>query len=160
MKIIRDLGIGVDIVILYNTKLLTKAMGHRRKFIFDYFIVLMVRMVRIFKASGIDPIEKKGYSAKYVADIVFRKDLNSAGFILVTIPAGERTEPHMHEELEEVFVVLSDLRMTIDSEEYDLENGDVIVVSPNELHSFSASTDSSASLLAIKFPNLKDDRTS
>lgn len=117
-------------------------------------------MVEIFKASDSEEIRKKGYTAKYVADVEFRKSLDSGGFILVTVRAGTKTEPHAHGELEEIFVVLSDLKMKIDSVAYELEKGDVVLVSPNEIHSFEASADSPASLIAIKFPNLKDDRVS
>lgn len=117
-------------------------------------------MVKIFKASDAEEIHKKGYTAKYVADVEFRMSLDTGGFILVTVLAGTKTEPHAHGELEEIFVVLSDMKMIIDSAEYELEKGDVVLVSPNETHSFEAAADSSASVIAIKFPNLKDDRVS
>ncbi len=117
-------------------------------------------MVKIFKASEAKEIHKKGYTAKYVADVNFRKSLNSGGFILVTVSPGTKSEPHAHSELEEIFVVLSDMKMIIDSIEYELEKGDVVLVGPNEIHSFEAAVDSPASMIAIKFPNLKDDRVS
>ena len=117
-------------------------------------------MVKIFKASDAEEIHKKGYTAKYVADVEFRKSLDTGGFILVTVNAGTKSEPHAHGELEEIFVVLSDMKMKIDSLEYELQKGDVVLVSPNETHSFEAALDSPASMIAIKFPNLKDDRVS
>ncbi len=117
-------------------------------------------MVKIFKASDSKEIQKKGYIAKYVADVKFQKSLDSGGFILVTVLAGEVSEPHAHGELEEVFVALSDLKMKIDSAEYELEKGDVVLVYPKESHSFEAYADSPASFIAIKFPNLKNDKVS
>ncbi|MCK4567155.1 MAG: cupin domain-containing protein [Candidatus Thorarchaeota archaeon] len=80
--------------------------------------------------------------------------------MLVTVSAGTKSETHAHGELEEIFVVLSDMKMKIDFVEYDLEKGDVVLVGPNETHSFEAAADSPASMIAIKFPNLKDDRVS
>ncbi|MCK4568307.1 MAG: hypothetical protein KAU48_13460, partial [Candidatus Thorarchaeota archaeon] len=71
----------------------TKAIGHRRNFIFDGLITVLITMVKIFKASEADEIHKKGYTAKYVADVEFRKSLDSVGFILVTVSAGTKTEP-------------------------------------------------------------------
>lgn len=115
-------------------------------------------MVRIFKLSDTEQITKKGYTASYVADIVFRESLNTGGFILVTISPGGKSEPHAHAELEEIFVALSNLTMYIDSVEYELEKGDVILVAPNESHSFEAPVTTEAQLLAIKFPNLKRDK--
>ncbi len=123
-------------------------------------IAVLITMVKIFKASDIEEIHKKGYTAKYVADVEFRKSLDTGGFILVTVNAGTKSEPHAHGELEEIFVVLSDMKMKIDSIEYELNKGDVVLVSPNEIHSFEAAADSPASMIAIKFPNLKADRVS
>ncbi|MHA1575802.1 MAG: cupin domain-containing protein [Candidatus Thorarchaeota archaeon] len=117
-------------------------------------------MVKIYKASDSEGIQKKGYTAKYVADVEFRESLDSAGFILVAVQPGEITEPHAHGELEEVFVALSGLKIKIDSTDYELEKGDVALVYPNESHSFEAYTDSPALFLAIKFPNLKNDKVS
>ncbi|MGY5858374.1 MAG: cupin domain-containing protein [Candidatus Thorarchaeota archaeon] len=117
-------------------------------------------MVQIFRASESEAIAKKGYTAKYVADVQFRENLDSGGFIMITVAAGTRTEPHKHGKLEEVFVILADLRMHIDSTEYELEKGDVVLVAPDESHSFEAPKHSPASIIAIKFPNLKSDRIS
>jgi quercetin dioxygenase-like cupin family protein len=115
-------------------------------------------MVKIFKKNASPEISKKGYSASYVADVQFNKHLDTGGFILVSIDPGEKSAPHSHAELEEVFVALSRLRMYIDSIPYELETGDVILVEPYETHSFEALPTSEARLLAIKFPNLKTDK--
>jgi mannose-6-phosphate isomerase-like protein (cupin superfamily) len=115
-------------------------------------------MVQIFRNTDSPEVSKEGYSTSYVADVEFRQPINTGGFILVTINQGEKSAPHSHSKLEEVFVVLSNVRMSIDSEIYDLESGDVVLVEPNETHSFEASNDSPAYLLAIKFPNLKTDK--
>ena len=135
-------------------------MGHRRSFICVGSLRLLIQMVHIFKASESEEIVKKGYTARYVADVKFRKNLDSGGFIMVNVAAGTKTEPHKHGKLEEVFVILTALKMHIDSTEYELEKGDVVLVAPNESHSFEASEDSSASIIAIKFPNLKSDKIS
>jgi len=156
----RDLGIDVDILTLYYPKLPTKAIGHRRSFIYNNSSGVLIQMVQIFRASESDEIGKKGYTARYVADVKFRKNLDSGGFILVTVAAGTRTEPHKHSELEEVFVILTELKMHIDSTVFDLEKGDIVLVAPNESHSFEASAHSPADIIAIKFPNLKSDRIS
>jgi quercetin dioxygenase-like cupin family protein len=117
-------------------------------------------MVQIFRASEAEEVDKKGYNARYVADVEFRNKLNTGGFILVTVGAGSRTEPHKHGKLEEIFVALTDLKMHIDSTEYELMKGDVVLVAPFESHSFVASDENPACLLAIKFPNLKSDKIS
>jgi mannose-6-phosphate isomerase-like protein (cupin superfamily) len=120
----------------------------------------MIAMVSIFKASEVQAIHRKGYSASYVADILFRQKIDTSGFILVEVAGGTKSSPHKHEELEEVFVCLADITLIIDSVAYDLQTGDVVLVSPGESHSFENRTDSSVTLLAIKFPNLKNDKAS
>lgn len=117
-------------------------------------------MVQIFRSAEAEVFGKKGYTAKYVADVTFQRKLDSGGFIMVTVAKGSRTKPHKHEKLEEVFVALSDLKMYIDSIEYMLEKGDVVLVAPDESHSFEASDTSLANLIAIKFPNIKNDKVS
>jgi len=115
-------------------------------------------MVKIYRVSDAKDIARAGYSAKYVADISFRKRIDDGGFIMVSIPAGAKTSPHIHKKLEEVFVALSSLEMHVDDMHIQLEVGDIVVAEPGESHSFSAHPLSEAKLLAIKFPNLKDDK--
>lgn len=115
-------------------------------------------MVKIFKKNDSEEISKKGYSANYIADIKFLKQLDTAGFILVRVDPGERSAPHAHAELEEIFVALSDVILYIDSTEYIMEAGDVVLVEPNEMHSFEGLSNSIGHMLAIKFPNLKTDK--
>jgi mannose-6-phosphate isomerase-like protein (cupin superfamily) len=78
--------------------------------------------------------------------------------ILVTLDPGSKSSPHGHENLEEVFMALTEIRVHVDSETIDLENGDVLVVDPGEMHSFEVVGDIPARMLAMKFPNLKDDK--
>ena len=135
-------------------------MGHRISFICIDSNRMLIIMVQIFRANDTEEIVKKGYTARYVADVEFRENLDSGGFIIVNVAAGTKTEPHKHGKLEEVFVILSDMKMYIDSTMYELGKGDVVLVAPNESHSFEAPENSSASIMAIKFPNLKNDRIS
>lgn len=115
-------------------------------------------MVELFRALESEEIIKSGYGAKYVADIQFLRKVESGGFILVTIPAGAKSSPHIHRELQEVFVALTTLTMQIDEKILQLEPGDIVLVEPGESHCFSASEMADSVVLAIKFPNLKEDK--
>ena len=115
-------------------------------------------MVKIFKKVDSETISKKGYTANYVADIQFMNQLDTAGFILVQIDSQKHSAPHAHVELEEIFVALSNMVMYVDSVEYRLEAGDIVLVEPNEVHSFEGLSDEPGSMIAIKFPNLKTDK--
>ncbi|TFG09287.1 cupin domain-containing protein [Candidatus Thorarchaeota archaeon] len=115
-------------------------------------------MVRVYKATDVESVGKEGYSAKYVADLLFKKATGSAGVILVHVQAGERTKPHAHGYLEEIFIPLEPALLRIDDKRIELDSGDVVVVEPQERHSFEAKTDAPLRLVAIKVPNLKNDR--
>ena len=115
-------------------------------------------MVRIYRAEASESIQRAGYEARYFADISFREPVASCGMILVTLKPGSKSSPHGHEHLEEVFMALTRIRVQVDKETIDLENGDVLVVDPGEMHSFEVIGDTTARLLAMKFPNLQDDK--
>jgi quercetin dioxygenase-like cupin family protein len=115
-------------------------------------------MVQIFRVSSAEDTTRAGYSAKYVADISFKENLKTGGFILVTIPAGTSTSPHSHGKLEEVFIAWTPLILHIDDELFQLNAGDIALVEPHEKHSFTASSNCESKVLAIKFPNIKDDK--
>jgi len=78
--------------------------------------------------------------------------------ILVCLEPGTISAPHGHEHLEEVFIALTKIRVHVDDMTYDLDEGDVIVVGPGEMHSFEVMDQNEARLLAMKFPNIKDDK--
>ena len=115
-------------------------------------------MVSVYRARDSRPIQRAGYEARYFADIAFREPVDSCGVILVTLESGATSFPHSHEHLQEVFLSLSTIRIQVDTEIIDLENGDVIIVEPGETHSFKVLGDGNAQLIAMKFPNLKDDK--
>ena len=115
-------------------------------------------MVRVFKAEDSETIQRAGYEARYFADVVFREPVDSCGMILVTLEPGSKSSPHGHEFLEEVFLALTEIRVQVDSETIELAEGDVLVAGPGEMHSFEVIGDKPARLLAMKFPNLKEDK--
>ena len=117
-------------------------------------------MVIIHRIRDAVKAERAGYSASYVSDIEFASLISSAGFIVVSIPAGMSTKPHAHKHIQEVFVANSQVSIFIDGTQYILEGGDVVLVDPGEFHSFQAPMDTNGSIIAIKVPNIKDDKVS
>jgi len=115
-------------------------------------------MVRIYKAIDSEKASRTGYVASYVADINFRRSLDSCGVIHVEINGNGKSSPHSHEYLEEVFIVLSKMLIHINDTTHELDEGDVILVEPGEAHSFETLTNQSGRIIALKFPNLKDDK--
>jgi quercetin dioxygenase-like cupin family protein len=118
----------------------------------------MIKMVRLYRASEAEDVGRAGYSARYIADIEFRNRIENGGFILVSILAGTTTTPHAHAILEEVFIALSRLEISVSGISYHLEPGDIVLAEPGEPHYFSAHPKEDGKVLAIKLPNLKDDK--
>ena len=115
-------------------------------------------MVRIYRVEDAERAQRTGYEAAYVADLSFRESLDSCGVILVNIEGSGRTSPHAHEHLEEAFIALSDLFLYIGEERLELKNGDVVIVEPGEEHSFESTIHKPVRVIALKFPNIKDDK--
>jgi quercetin dioxygenase-like cupin family protein len=115
-------------------------------------------MVRIYRVDDANKAKRAGYEARYVADLVFRNSLDTCGVILVDIDSKGRSTPHAHEHLEEVFIAVTEIAMYIDESMYSLTEGDVVIVEPGEAHSFETINDKPGRILALKFPNLSDDK--
>ncbi|MHA2149556.1 MAG: cupin domain-containing protein [Candidatus Thorarchaeota archaeon] len=115
-------------------------------------------MVRIYRVEDSEKASRAGYEASYIADLTFCTSLDSCGVILVDIEKNGETSPHSHEQLEEVFIAITEIRIIINDTRYDLKEGDVVFVEPGEAHSFETETDRTGRILALKFPNIKDDK--
>ncbi len=115
-------------------------------------------MVKIHKASEVESMGRAGYDVKYVAHLTFKDALDNGMFIYVKIPAGMKTRPHRHNILEEVFIAIDSLTIGVNDIPYSLEEGDVVLVEPGESHWFRSPEDRSARMIAIKLPNIEDDK--
>ncbi|MHA1770428.1 MAG: cupin domain-containing protein [Candidatus Thorarchaeota archaeon] len=115
-------------------------------------------MAKIFRASSNPPQRRHGYSAQYIADVVFREPITTAGFILVRVPSGGRTRPHFHEHVDEVMVALTPARIGIGSEVYSLSEGDVAIVDRGQEHWLEAESNTDTLIVAVKIPNISDDK--
>jgi mannose-6-phosphate isomerase-like protein (cupin superfamily) len=115
-------------------------------------------MVKLYRASEVNLKGRAGYGVKYIADIDFTNPIESAGFILVKIPPGMKTTPHAHGKLEEAFMIMNSTKMGVDETLYALDEGDVVLVEPGERHWFETPDGGDVTIIAVKMPNLKDDK--
>lgn len=59
-----------------------------------------------------------------------------------SLPAGSAFRAHYHEDMEEVFIILSGkVEMTVNSQSHELSPGDAIVIAPREVHTMKNLTD-------------------
>lgn len=115
-------------------------------------------MVKVYRASEVELKGRAGYGVKYVADIALTNPIESAGFILVRIPPEMKTTPHAHGKLDEAFMIMNPTRMGVDETLFDLDEGDVVLVEPGERHWFETPNGGDVIILAVKLPDLKDDK--
>ena len=101
---------------------------------------------------------RAGYTAHYVADLQLSNQADSAGVIVVEIAKGTLTSPHTHQHLEELFIPMNRISMGVGESLLSLDTGDVVLVESGERHWFQAYSDEDARVLAIKIPNLKEDK--
>lgn len=74
--------------------------------------------------------------------ILFKKDELVDGRIQMInwakLPVGKTFEPHYHEDMDEVFIILNGkVKIKIGKEEADLEKGDAVVTPMNQVHQMS-----------------------
>ena len=70
-----------------------------------------------------------------------QEDLFSGQVMMVNwslLPDGKSFEPHYHEDMQEVFVILNGtVTMTVDDQSHELSHGDAILIDPHEIHRMS-----------------------
>ena len=66
------------------------------------------------------------------------------------IPAGKHFARHYHEDMQEVFIMLSgEARLTVDTTETVLRPGDTVTIDPHEVHCMDNQSGGDAEYLAI-----------
>ncbi|MFW9927663.1 MAG: hypothetical protein ACFFDM_13010, partial [Candidatus Thorarchaeota archaeon] len=96
------------------------------RYFFQSLYCSLIKMVRIYRAIDSESIQRSGYEARYTADITFKDHVDSCGMILVTLPPESVSSPHGHQFLEEVFMALTKVRIHVDDEAFELDEGDVV----------------------------------
>lgn len=66
------------------------------------------------------------------------------------LPEGSSFQPHYHEDMQEVFVMLGGpVEMTVNDEVVQLEKGDAILISPREVHQMTNRSDGTVDYLVF-----------
>ena len=79
---------------------------------------------------------------------------NSMLMLTSEIPKGVHEPTHYHAESIEIFYYLTPGNITIEGKDYNLSEGDMVVLEKNDKHSIQAETD--MKLLVIKYPDVQD----
>ncbi|MFW9918766.1 MAG: cupin domain-containing protein [Candidatus Thorarchaeota archaeon] len=114
--------------------------------------------MKIYRRKDADTAARAGYHATYIADIEFPDHIGTAGVILVDVLKATKTSPHSHTMLDEAFIFLNRTRMGVGQDIFEIETGDVVIVEKGEKHWFESYPDEDIRIIAVKLPNLKDDK--
>lgn len=97
--------------------------------------------IQFVPASHEDP-NKPGVLKRVLAK---REDLIDGRVQMInwaSLPAKSSFRPHYHQDMEEVFIILSGrVEMTVDGQSNELLPGDAIVIAPKEVHTMKNLTD-------------------
>jgi len=106
------------------------------------------------------PVEERengSYSIRRIVDeysAIFGKNI---GVYETVIPVGGKVSRHAHAYLEEILIFLTKAKIEVGGEMKDIGKMDIVVLPPLTMHEIYA-TDEEAQLIALKFPNIKDDK--
>jgi mannose-6-phosphate isomerase-like protein (cupin superfamily) len=82
-----------------------------------------------------------------------RKDLVSGHVQMVnwaSLPAGKSFASHYHEDMDEIFIVVSGtVRMKVQSEVFELQKGDAVVVEMGEVHTMKNVTNRDVEYIVV-----------
>lgn len=104
------------------------------------------------------PVEmKKGYSIKRLFTEHLSCNPENVGFYETTVPKGSICRHHYHEKLDEIILFLTKAKMRAEKDIYIFETGDIVILNPKDRHEFIAE-DNEVRLIAVKLPNIVDDK--
>jgi len=113
--------------------------------------------MKIIKIEEV-PIEKKeGYSIKRIFTENLSMKPDNVGLYETTVPKGSVCGHHYHEKLDELILFLTKAKMRVEKQIYDFGPGDMVILKPGDKHEFVAQ-DNEIKLIAIKLPNIVDDK--
>jgi mannose-6-phosphate isomerase-like protein (cupin superfamily) len=110
-------------------------------------------------ASHEDP-KNPGVLKKVIAtrDELFKGQVQMINWSLLPVVSSFR--PHFHEDMEEVFILLSGrARMRVGEESAEMEPGDAVIVGPVEVHEMSNIGDQEVEYLVVGISGAKNGRT-
>ncbi|MCA9057790.1 MAG: cupin domain-containing protein [Planctomycetaceae bacterium] len=77
-----------------------------------------------------------------------------------SLPAGRSFQPHYHEDMQEVFVLLTgQVQMTVNGQCVEMNAGDTVIVEPREVHVMTNSGDAPAEYLVFGISSGQGGRT-
>jgi quercetin dioxygenase-like cupin family protein len=101
--------------------------------------------------------DRGGYLVKKLHVGEFREKLEDAVFFETSINVGGKFKEQWHKKSSECIIFLSDGLAIVDGVKHECKKGDLLWIEPGEKHKFVAAEED-LKMIAIRFPNLPDDK--
>ena len=108
--------------------------------------------MKIIKFNELEPIHRD--DGRDIYSLTEHEISGNAKFFRVKIPAGTLEKEHYHENSDEIFIFLGNCKVTINSEEHNIQSGDLVILEKNDKHMLEAVEDTE--LIGIKVPDIND----
>ena len=112
--------------------------------------------MKIFRSKDAKQVPKEGFMLNVLAEIDLNQEISSVGFFRPEVPSNGRLRNHYHQELTEFMIFLNDAKIKFGSEIYDVSEGDLVMISPGELHEVFSGPDGTTPIV-VKLPNNPED---
>ena len=112
--------------------------------------------MKVFRAKNAKEEPKEGFMLKTLAEINLNEAISSVGFFRPDVPSNGKLRNHYHQNLTEFIIFLNDAKIKFGSESYDVSEGDLVMISPGEVHEVYAGADGTMPIV-IKLPNNPED---
>ncbi|NIO83063.1 MAG: hypothetical protein GTN53_21060 [Candidatus Aminicenantes bacterium] len=112
--------------------------------------------MKIYRAKDAKETPKEGFILKNLAEINLNQAVSSVGFFRPEVPGNGTLRNHYHQNLTEFMIFLNDAKVKFGSDIYDVSEGDLVMVSPGEVHEIFAGADGTMPIV-IKLPNNPED---
>lgn len=85
---------------------------------------------------------------------MFKENYNKDKIIMYKILVKEKEETHFHQEVELIYILEGEMELNIEENIYNLKNDDILVINPNQKHSYQCSENILMGSFIISFEKL------
>lgn len=113
--------------------------------------------MRIIRANEVTEKDRGTYRVREYGGLEFHEAIRDSVWFMTTIPQGSPFEEQWHKKSSEAFYFLSKGIALVDRRRYEVDEGDLMIIGPNEKHEFVPAF-GDFKMLAVRFPNLPNDK--
>jgi len=116
--------------------------------------------LRIERSKNREYTKRPGYLRAVLANVEVKNTSQYLGVLHVIIPKGRSSDKHYHSNFKEIFIPLTEGVIGVENQEFRVFPDEIIIVDEKEVHWAKALDDCDFRLIAIKVPDIPNDRVS